>query len=155
VSAETYVAVVGPSTATAEEIARAEEVGRLLGTRGAVLVCGGLGGVMEAVSRGTASAGGTVLGILPGSDRGEANEHVTVALATGLGEMRNALVVRAADAVIAVGGAYGTLSEIALALRTGVPVVGIGTWTLDDVVDAPDAEAAVELALELAREARR
>jgi uncharacterized protein (TIGR00725 family) len=155
VSAETYVAVVGPRRETAEEIARAEEVGRLLGTRGAVLVCGGLGGVMEAVSRGTASAGGTVLGILPGSDRGEANEHVTVALATGLGEMRNALVVRAADAVIAIGGAYGTLSEIAFALRTGVPVIGIGTWELDDVVDAPDPEAAVELALELAKEAGR
>jgi uncharacterized protein (TIGR00725 family) len=141
--------------ATADEIARAEEVGRLLATRRAVLVCGGLGGVMEAVSRGAASAGGTVLGILPGSDRGEANEHVTVALATGLGEMRNALVVRAADALIAVGGAYGTLSEISLALRTGVPVVGVGTWELDDVVDAPDPEAAVELALELAKEAGR
>jgi uncharacterized protein (TIGR00725 family) len=110
---------------------------------------------MEAVSRGAANAGGTVLGILPGSDRGEANEHVTVALATGLGEMRNALVVRAADALIAVGGAYGTLSEISLALRTGVPVVGVGTWELDDVVDAPDPEAAVELALELAKAAGR
>jgi uncharacterized protein (TIGR00725 family) len=147
--------VVGPSEATVDEIARAEAVGRLLAAGGAVLVCGGLGGVMEAAARGAASGGGTVVGILPGSDRGEANEHVTVALATGLGEMRNALVVRAVDAVVAVGGAYGTLSEIALALRTGVPVVGVGTWELDDVVDAPDAEAAVELALELAREARR
>ena len=91
-----------------------------------------------------------MLGILPGSDRADANEHVTVALTTGMGEMRNALVVRSADAVIAVGGAYGTLSEIAFALRTGVPVVGIGTWDLDDVIDAPDPEAAVDLALELA-----
>src|SRR5215470_5910549 len=145
-----YVAVIGPSVATDDEVARADEVGRRLAERGAVVVCGGLGGVMEAVSRGAASAGGTVLGILPGADRSEANEHVTVVLETGMGEMRNPLVVRAADAVIAVGGAYGTLSEIAFALRTGVPVVGIGTWELDDVIDAPDEDAAVDLALELA-----
>jgi uncharacterized protein (TIGR00725 family) len=150
VSGQRYVAVIGPSEATADEVASAEMVGRLLAKRGAVVVCGGLGGVMEAVSRGASGAGGTVLGILPGTDRTDANEHVTVALPTGMGEMRNALVVRAVDAVIAVGGAYGTLSEIALALRTGVPVVGIGTWELDDVVDAPDPAAAVELALELA-----
>jgi uncharacterized protein (TIGR00725 family) len=151
VSGEPYVAVIGPNEATAEEVAHAEEVGRLLAGRAAVVVCGGLGGVMEAVSRGAADAGGTVLGILPGRDRADANEHVTVTLATGMGEMRNALVVRAADAVIAVGGAYGTLSEIAFALRTGVPVVGIGTWDLDDVVAAPDPGAAVELAMELGR----
>ena len=144
-----YVAVIGPSEATGEESVQAEAVGRLLATRGAVVVCGGLGGVMEAVARGAASAGGTVLGILPGANRSAANEHVTVALATGMGEMRNALVVRSADALIAVGGAYGTLSEIAFALRTGVPVVGIGTWDLDDVIDVPNAEAAVDLALEL------
>jgi uncharacterized protein (TIGR00725 family) len=145
-----YVAVIGPSVATDEEAARAEEIGRMLAAEGAVVVCGGLGGVMEAVSRGATGAGGTVLGILPGADRSEANEHVTVVLATGMGEMRNTLVVRAADTVIAVGGAYGTLSEIAFALRTGVPVIGIGSWDLDDVIDAPDAEAAVALALELA-----
>jgi uncharacterized protein (TIGR00725 family) len=155
VHGEWYVAVVGPGEATPEEQAHAEEVGQLLAARGAVVVCGGLGGVMGAVSRGAASAGGAVIGILPGSDRGAANEHVTVAIATGMGEMRNALVVRAADAVIAVGGAYGTLSEIAFGLRTGVPVVGIGTWALDDVVDAPDPGAAVELALALAAEARQ
>jgi uncharacterized protein (TIGR00725 family) len=91
-----------------------------------------------------------VVGILPGAHREEANEHLTVALTTGMGEMRNALVVRASDAVIAVGGAYGTLSEIAFALRTGVPVIGVGTWELDDVIDAPDPEAAVALAMELA-----
>jgi len=150
VSGQRYVAVIGPSEATADEAESAEVVGRLLAERGAVVVCGGLGGVMEAASRGAASAGGTVVGILAGADRSAANAHVTVAIATGMGEMRNALVVRAADAVIAVGGAYGTLSEIAFALRTGVPVVGIGTWDLDDVVDAPDAAAAVELAVELA-----
>ena len=147
---ERYVAVVGPSEATSEELACAEQVGRLLAARGVVVVCGGLGGVMEAVSRGASGEGGTVLGILPGTERGDANDHVTVAITTGMGEMRNPLVVRAADAVIAVGGAYGTLSEIAFALRTGVPVVGVGTWDLADVVAAPDAGAAVDLALELA-----
>jgi uncharacterized protein (TIGR00725 family) len=146
-----YVAVVGPSEASAEERARAEMVGRLLGEAGAVVVCGGLEGVMAAASRGAAGAGATVVGILPGADRSAANPHVTVAITTGLGEMRNPLVVRAVDAVIAVGGAYGTLSEVAFALRTGKPVVGLGTWALDDVVDAPDPEAAVALALELAR----
>jgi uncharacterized protein (TIGR00725 family) len=145
-----YVAVIGPSVATADELSAAEAVGRHLASRGAVVVCGGLGGVMEAAARGAAAAGGTVLGILPGAERDEANAYVTVAIATGMGEMRNALLVRAADVVVAVGGAYGTLSEIAFALRTGVPVVGIGTWDLDDVIDAPDADTAAELAWELA-----
>jgi uncharacterized protein (TIGR00725 family) len=144
-----YVAVVGPSEATAEELEKAEAVGRLLAEEGAVVVCGGLGGVMEAAARGAATAGGVVVGLLPGLDRAEANPHVTVAITTGMGEMRNALVVRAADAVVAVGGAYGTLSEIALALRADVPVVGLGTWALDDVVEAPDPAAAVALALAL------
>src|SRR5690349_9647918 len=104
---------------------------------------------MEAAARGAADANGVVVGILPGGERAEANRHLTVALPTGMGEMRNALVVRAADVVVAVGGAYGTLSEIALALRTGVPVVGIGTWEIDGIVDATDAEAAVDLAWDL------
>jgi uncharacterized protein (TIGR00725 family) len=145
-----YVAVIGPSEASDQEMARAETVGRLLAEAGAVVVCGGLGGVMEAVARGAATASGIVVGLLPGRARADANPHVTVAITTGMGEMRNALVVRAVDVVVAVGGAYGTLSEIAFALRTGVPVVGLGTWDLDDVIDAPDPEAAVALALELA-----
>jgi uncharacterized protein (TIGR00725 family) len=144
-----YVAVVGPGEASAEEAAEAEEVGRLLGERGAVLVCGGLGGVMEAACRGAKAGGGSTLGILPGHDRGAANEFVDVAIATGLGEARNALVVRAADVLIAVGGGYGTLSEIALALKGGTPVVGIGTWELAGrpLQEARDARHAVELAL--------
>jgi hypothetical protein len=154
-AAPRYVAVVGPSTATVEEEQRAEEIGRLLAAHGVVVVCGGLGGVMEAVARGASDAGGTVVGILPGNDRAAANPHVSVALATGMGEMRNAVVVRAADVVIAVGGAYGTLSEIALALRTGVAVVGLGTWDLADVIDAPDPAAAVALAVELASSTSR
>ena len=125
----------------------AEEVGRLLARRGAVVVCGGLGGVMEAACRGASRAGGTTVGVLPGLDRGAANPFVSVAVATGLGEVRNALVVRAADALIAVGGVYGTLSEIALALKAGKPVIGLGTWEIDGVERVEGPEAAVNLAL--------
>lgn len=145
-----YVAVVGTSEASDAEAAAAEVLGAALATAGAVVVCGGLGGVMEAVARGAHDAGGTVVGILPGHDRAAANPYVTVALGSGLGEVRNTLVVRAADVVVAVGGAYGTLSEVAFALRTDVPVVGVGTWPLDDVVAVPGGEAAAELALLLA-----
>lgn len=127
---EPYVAVCGPDPASDDRCADAETIGRLLAEAGAVVVCGGHGGVMEAAARGARSAGGTVIGILPGTTRSEGNPHLTVAIATGLGELRNGLIVRAADAVIAVGGAFGTLSEVALALKTGVPVVGLGTWEL-------------------------
>ena len=146
-----YVAVVGPGDASAQEDEAAEAVGLGLAQAGATVVCGGLGGVMAAACRGAAGAGGVSLGILPGSDRGAANEWVSVAIPTGLGELRNALVVRCADAVIAVGGAYGTLSEIALALKTGVPVVGIGTWSVEGIEPVESAPDAVKLALELAR----
>src|SRR3954466_8984015 len=146
-----YVAVVGPGEAEPDEIAAAERVGAELARRGAVVVCGGLGGVMEAACRGAREAGGTTLGLLPGSERSAANAWVSVAVPTGLGEARNALVVRAADAVVAVGGEYGTLSEIALALKAGKPVVGIGTWDLgpdpDPVTRAHDGAEAAALAL--------
>jgi uncharacterized protein (TIGR00725 family) len=125
-----YVAVVGPGVATTEEEALAEEVGELLARAGAVVVCGGSTGVMEAASRGAAGAGGTVVGILPGFDRSEANPFVTIAIPTGMGEMRNALIARTADALLAVGGEFGTLSEIAFALKVGRPVVGLRTWDL-------------------------
>ncbi|HEV2769713.1 MAG TPA: TIGR00725 family protein [Solirubrobacteraceae bacterium] len=142
-----YVAVVGAGEATEEELAVAEEVGARLAATGAVLVTGGLGGVMEAASRGAAQAGGSAVGLLPGLDRSQANPWATIALPTGLGELRNGLVVRAADAVIAIGGAYGTLSEIALALKAGKPVVGVGSWAIDGVGSAGDAEEAVAAAL--------
>ena len=141
-----YVAVVGPSDATDMEIVTAEAVGRGLADNGAALVCGGLGGVMAAACRGAVENGGITIGILPGADRTAANEWVTVAIPTGLGELRNGLIVRAADVVIAVGGAYGTLSEIALALKTEVPVIGLGTWQIDGVRIACSPEEAVELA---------
>lgn len=143
-----YVAVVGPGWTVDQALLEdAHAVGGELARRGAVVVSGGLDGVMEAACRGACEAGGTTLGILPGDDRAEANRWVTVAVATGMGELRNGLVVRASDALVAVGGAYGTLSEIALALKAGKRVVGLGTWDIDGVVTAPDPQAAVELAL--------
>jgi uncharacterized protein (TIGR00725 family) len=146
--------VAGSGGAPPEDLDAAEAVGRALGGRGAVVVCGGLGGVMEAACRGAKEAGGTTLGILPGRDRAAANPYVDVAVATGLGEARNALVVGAADALIAVGGEWGTLSEIALALKAGKRVVGLGTWELarggrpiEGIAAAADPAEAVELAL--------
>ncbi len=142
------IAVVGAGEASAAELAVAEEVGARLAQSGAVVVCGGLGGVMEAACRGAKSVrGGTTVGILPGVRREDANGWVDVAIPTGLGEARNALVVRAADALIAVGGGYGTLSEIALGLKAGKPVLGLGSWAIDGVTGVPDAEAAVRAAL--------
>jgi uncharacterized protein (TIGR00725 family) len=128
-----YVAVVGPGDATADHERIAEAVGRGLAERDAVIICGGLGGVMAAACRGARSVNGRTVGILPGVDRSEANPWVEIAIATGLGELRNGLVVRAADAIIAVGGGHGTLSEIALALKAGLPVIGIGSWEIEGV----------------------
>jgi uncharacterized protein (TIGR00725 family) len=152
-----YIAVVGAGIAHQQLYAQAEEVGRELGRAGAVLVCGGMTGVMEAACKGAHAAGGKTVGILPTSDRGDANDYVDVAIATGLGEMRNPLVVRAVDAVIAVGGEFGTLSEIAFALKIGTPVVGLGTWELakpdgmSDAIERADSPRdAVERALERA-----
>lgn len=154
------IAVIGESDCPPDLYGIAQDVGRLVAERGAVLVCGGLGGVMEAACRGASSAGGISLGILPGSSKLDSNPHVTIAIPTGMGEARNALVVGAADAVIAVGGKYGTLSEIALALKMGKPLVGIRTWELareGHVVAAfpiaASAEEAVSLAFRLARDA--
>jgi uncharacterized protein (TIGR00725 family) len=151
--------VIGSGDAGAELLRDAELVGRRLGEAGAVVVCGGLGGVMEAACRGARAAGATTIGLLPGSHRAAANEHVEIAIATGLGELRNGLVVRAADTVVAVGGEYGTLSEIGFALRLGVPVVGLRAWELarggvadEGIVRVGDAEEAARRALELARE---
>lgn len=143
----TYVAVVGSGEASPDDEMAAEAVGRLLAERGAVVVTGGLGGVMAAACRGAKAAGGTTVGILPGDDRAGANPWVDVALATGMGETRNALIVRAVDAVVGVAGGYGTLSEIALALRLGRPVVTLGSWDVDGVKAASDPSDAVATAL--------
>lgn len=127
-----HIAVVGPADADPRTYDAAVELGRLLGERGAVVVCGGLGGVMEAAALGASRAGGSSLGILPGADRAQANPYLTATLATGLGELRNGLVVRAGDAMVAVGGSWGTLSEVALALRLGMAVVSLGGWSVLD-----------------------
>lgn len=146
-----YVAVCGTGVSDPDTDAIAQEVGRLLAEAGAILVCGGLDGVMAAACKGADSAGGLSVGLLPGTSRSEANEFLDIALPTCMGEMRNALIVRCVDAVIAVGGGWGTLSEIALARKTGVPVFGIGTWDLGDypggIEEVEDARAAVKAAL--------
>ncbi|GCE78485.1 TIGR00725 family protein [Cellulomonas biazotea] len=125
-----HVGVVGPALASDVESGFARDVGRGLAERGHVVLCGGLGGVMAAVAQGASEAGGTVVGLLPGDDRADGNRWLTVALPTGLGEVRNALLVRACDVVVSVGGSWGTLSEVALAVRTGVPVVAVAGWTV-------------------------
>ena len=141
-----YIAVVGPAEPDERAAAAAYEVGRLLAASGAVVVTGGLGGVMAAASRGAAEAGGTVLGLLPGAERRDANEWVTLAVPTGLGQARNALVVRAADGLVAVGGSWGTLSEVALACRLGRPVVSLGGWELRDPAGRSPADGPIAAA---------
>jgi uncharacterized protein (TIGR00725 family) len=147
VAGTAYIAVVGAGEATEQQAWLAEEVGAGLAEAGAVVVTGGLGGVMEAACRGAKSRLGRTLGLLPGDDRTAANGWVDVAVATGLGELRNGLIVRSSDAVIAIGGGPGTLSEIAFALKTGTPVVGLGTWDIDGMVHAVDPADAVARAL--------
>jgi uncharacterized protein (TIGR00725 family) len=151
-----WIAIAGPGEAAPWELEAAAEAGAAVAEAGCGLVCGGLGGVMEAACRGARSRGGLTVGLLPGTDRDAANGWVVVALPTGLGEARNALVVRAADAVVAIGGGWGTLSEIALALKAGIPVVGVGTWEVAregtpvaGVVPVADPRGAVAEALRL------
>ena len=153
---KTFIAVIGGSQASARELALAEEVGRLLADREAVLVCGGLGGIMEAACRGARAGGGITVGILPGDKREAANPYVQIPVVTGIGYARNVAVVRSAQAVIAVGGSYGTLSEIAHARQGGIPVIGLNTWSLSrngqedkSIVPATTAAEAVDVAFEL------
>jgi hypothetical protein len=140
-------------------LALAEAVGEKIAAAGAVLACGGLGGVMEAACRGARSRGGVTIGILPGTCHADANPHVTYPIPTGLGHARNLLVVRSAHAVIAVGGKFGTLSEIAFAKVEGIPVIGLSTWRLereglaaDPILRAKDVKEAVAMALAAARQ---
>jgi uncharacterized protein (TIGR00725 family) len=145
-----YVSVVGGTDVGQAVLALAEEVGRLLAQRGCVVVTGGRAGVAEAASRGAVLAGGTTVGILPGTSRAEANPYVSVAVPTGLGETRNALVVMDAAAVIALPGAFGTLTEVAFALLAGTPVVVLADgWDVAGTVPALTATDAVDVALDL------
>ncbi len=150
------IAVCGSGVEHVRLNALAETVGELIARHGAVLVCGGLGGVMAAACRGAARAGGLTVGILPQADPDAANAYVALAIATGMGQARNVVLVQSADAVIAIGGEYGTLSEIALARKMGRPVVGLMTWDLGPphLVAVASPEEAVEQALRLAAEER-
>jgi hypothetical protein len=158
-SAVFYIGVIGAGSCSVEVEELAVKVGAGIARRGGVLICGGLGGVMEGAARGARREGGLVLGVLPGKNRKQGNRHLSVVLATGLGEARNVVIACACDALIAIDGGYGTLSEIGLALKMGRPVIGLGTWRLVsgegvevEVLTANTPEEAVELTF---REAER
>ncbi|MBN1283225.1 MAG: TIGR00725 family protein [Proteobacteria bacterium] len=141
---KTIIGVIGGSKASVKEAEAAERAGELIGRRGWILVTGGLTGVMEAASRGASKAGGTVVGIVPQADPSAANRFVDISVATNMGHARNAIIAHTAQALIAIGGAYGTLSEIALARAAGKPVLGIGTWDIKGVTPVADADAALD-----------
>ncbi len=153
-----FITVIGASDCSAEETKLAEEVGRELARRGATLICGGLEGVMEAACKGARSEDGVTVGILPGDSRDTANPYVQIPIVTGMGYARNVAVVKSAQAVIAIGGSYGTLSEIAYALQSDIPVIGLGTWSLargdmadKSIIVAQNPMDAVEKAIGLIR----
>ncbi|HTZ19127.1 MAG TPA: TIGR00725 family protein [Dissulfurispiraceae bacterium] len=149
---EKIIGVIGAGHADPQLASLAEEIGRLVALKGARLICGGLGGVMEAASKGARAAGGMTIGILPFDSTEKANPYIDVPIATGFGEGRNIVIVRTADVLIAVGGEYGTLSEIAFALRMGKPVIGINTWDIRGIIKADSPEMAVNKAFELLSE---
>jgi len=159
--AKKFIAVIGGGQCSKEEAQLAEEVGRGLARKGAILVCGGLGGIMKAACKGASSEGGTTIGILPGESRQSANPYVQIPIVTGLGEARNVIVVKSAQVVIAIGGRYGTLSEISHALKNGIPVIGLNTWSLSrngrqdkSIIPAQSPAEAVDKALDLITSAR-
>ena len=143
------IAVIGAGSADKSLLKIAEDVGKLIAGRNAILICGGLGGVMEAAAKGARSEGGTAVGILPQDHKNEATPYIDIPVATGFGEGRNVIIVRTADAIIAVGGEYGTLSEIAFGLKMGKPVIGIKTWDIKGIMRAENAEEAVNEAFDL------
>jgi uncharacterized protein (TIGR00725 family) len=154
-----FIAVIGGFPCSAEEARMAETVGRELARQGAILICGGEGGVMESACKGAQSEGGITIGILPGDRRRTANPYVMIPIVTGIGSARNIIVVKSAQAVIAIGGGYGTLSEISFALKNSLPVIGLNTWALsrnnqtdNSIILAEDPIAAVNLAIELAND---
>ena len=155
---KTLIAIIGGGECSLEEAKAAEAVGREIARRGAILICGGLGGVMEAACRGAACEGGITIGVLPSDNPHTANPYVKIPIVTGMGHARNVIIAKSAQAVIAIGGKYGTLSEIAFALQRGIPVVGINTWSLslnkqqdDSIISAQDPVEAVEKAIAAAR----
>ena len=156
------IAVIGNSSCSPKEAKLAETVGELLAQQGVTVICGGLGGVMEAVCRGAKSKGGLTVGILPGKNSSMANPWVDIPVVTGIGEARNVAVVKSAQAVIAIGGSYGTLSEIAFALKSNIPVIGLNTWSLsrngqaeDSIIRVQSATEAVDKAISLVKRRKR
>jgi len=154
-----FIAVIGGSECSPQEAELAEEVGHELARQDVILVCGGLGGIMEAACKGASSQGGITIGILPGGNRQAANPYVQIPIVTNLGEARNVVVVKSAQAVIAIGGGYGTLSEIGHALRNGIPVIGLKTWSLSrkgqldsSIIPAQNPTEAVSKAIKLMTE---
>ncbi|HAZ31343.1 MAG TPA: TIGR00725 family protein [Dehalococcoidia bacterium] len=149
-----FIGIIGGARCCLEVAEVAEETGRELARRGAILICGGLGGVMEAACRGASQAGGRTIGILPGDDPASANAYVDTPIVTGMGEARNVIIIKSVQAVIAIDGEFGTLSEIGYALRRGIPVIGLNTWSLsrdgkrvDSIILAENAIDAVKKAL--------
>ena len=156
ITKQKFIAVIGGSQATPAELTTAEQVGREIARVGAILVCGGMGGVMEAACKGASHEGGLTIGILPDENRLHANEYVKIPIVTGVGYARNIAVVKSAHAVIAIGGSYGTLSEIGYALQSGLPVIGIETWVISrkgneksPIIVVKTPAKAVETALEM------
>ena len=152
------IAVIGSSEANEELVELATKVGYELAQNGVIMVCGGLGGVMEAACRGAKSKGGTTIGVLPGSNPDEANKWIDHVICTGMGEARNLVIIKSSDAVIAVGGGYGTLSEIGFALKLNKPIVGLQTWGLENpnmdnlaLKTSDHSKEAVSDAIELAK----
>ena len=151
-----FIAVIGGGNCSPQEAKFAEEVGREIARKGAILICGGLGGVMEATCRGASREGGLTIGILPGENRQAANPYVRIPIVTGIGRARNVAVVKSTQAVIAVDGSYGTLSEIGHTLQSGIPVIGLNTWSLsidgrtdDSIIPADSPKDAVKKAIAL------
>ena len=153
-----FIGVIGGSDVSPQIAQLAEEVGREIARRGAVLVCGGMGGVMEAACRGASEEGGLTIGILPGESRRDANPYVQIPIVTGIGYARNVAVVKTAQAVIAIDGSYGTLTEIGYALQSGIPVIGLGTWSVSidgradkSIIPAENPRDAVKKAMALVK----
>jgi uncharacterized protein (TIGR00725 family) len=143
------IGVIGAGTAGEDILRMAEETGRLIAEHGHLLICGGMGGVMEASAKGAKGAGGTTIGILPQPDRHTANPYIDIPIATSFGEARNLIIIRTADILIAVGGEYGTLSEIAFALKTEKPVIGLHTWDIKGIIKAETPADAMETAIKI------
>jgi uncharacterized protein (TIGR00725 family) len=150
-----FIGIIGAGKCSKKMGSLAEEVGRAVARSGAILVCGGLDGVMAAAAKGAKSADGVTVGILPGNDKGDANEFIDYPIATGIGEARNLVIIKTSDAVIALPGKYGTLSEMAFCLKMGKPLISLSAWNIsDDVEKFDDPNEAVRRALDLAEKHR-